>query len=264
MSAECTCEWRGRHHNPDDPRCDLNIAAVGLRVQTETSDAAKVITLCGSTKFKDAINAENFRLTVAGNVVISLGLFGHTDLPDYNWDTDVTDLKTSLDKLHFQKIRMADEVHVVDVGGYYGESTAREIAYARSLGKPVTFMSEVDSEILAAVGVQTEPDTTTREAEIADLATYDDGWNGDGSLGPSELVLRNVRSLSDLIPLSWESTLNENGTISFERLGDEYASIEIGNTRFAAIVGIGEERVYINATITRPSPLSPKEGHKES
>jgi hypothetical protein len=101
---------------------------------------APVVTLCGSTKFKDAINAENARLTMEGNVVISLGLFGHTDLPDYNWDTDVSDLKRLLDGLHFQKIDMADRVHVVNVGGYYGESTAREIDYARSLGKPVTFM----------------------------------------------------------------------------------------------------------------------------
>lgn len=107
---------------------------------------AEVVTLCGSTKFKDAINAENKRLTMAGCVVISLGVFGHTDLPDYNWDTDASDLKTMLDGLHFQKIRMADRVHVVNVGGYYGESTAREIAYARSLGKPVTFMEAQSGE----------------------------------------------------------------------------------------------------------------------
>ena len=113
-------------------------------VQVEVTEHAPVITLCGSTKFKDAINAENMRLTMEGNVVISLGLFGHTDLPDYNWDTDATELKTTLDRLHFQKIRMADRVHVVNPGGYYGESTAREIEYARSLGKPVTFMEASD------------------------------------------------------------------------------------------------------------------------
>lgn len=107
---------------------------------------ADVVTLCGSTKFKDAINAENARLTMEGNVVISLGLFGHTDLPDYDWTTDKTDLKTMLDRLHFQKIDMADRVHVVNVGGYYGESTAREIAYARSVGKPVTFMESHPNE----------------------------------------------------------------------------------------------------------------------
>lgn len=101
---------------------------------------AEVITLCGSSKFKDAINAENSRLTMQGNLVISLGLFGHTDLPDYNWDTDASDLKRMLDAIHAQKIDMADRVHVVNPGGYYGESTAREIAYSRARGKPVTFM----------------------------------------------------------------------------------------------------------------------------
>jgi hypothetical protein len=101
---------------------------------------AEVVTLCGSTKFKDAIHAENMRLTMEGHLVISLGVFGHTDLPDYDWTTDASDLKRMLDALHRQKIDMADRVHVVNVGGYYGESTAREIAYARATGKSVTFM----------------------------------------------------------------------------------------------------------------------------
>jgi hypothetical protein len=101
---------------------------------------AEVVTLCGSTKFKDEIHAENMRLTMAGSLVISLGVFGHTDLPDYDWTTDASDLKRMLDAMHRQKIDMADHVHVVNVGGYYGESTAREIAYARASGKTVTFM----------------------------------------------------------------------------------------------------------------------------
>ena len=105
---------------------------------------AEVVTLCGSTKFKDAIHSENMRLTMEGHLVISLGVFGHTDLPDYDWTTDASDLKRMLDALHRQKIDMADRVHVVNVGGYYGESTEREIAYARDAGKPVTFMVSSD------------------------------------------------------------------------------------------------------------------------
>lgn len=105
---------------------------------------AEVVTICGSSKFKTEILAEVARLTIAGKLVVSLGVFGHHDLPDYNWDTDASDLKTMLDALHRQKIDMADSVHVVNPGGYYGESTAREIAYARSIGKPVTFMDERD------------------------------------------------------------------------------------------------------------------------
>lgn len=101
---------------------------------------AEIVTLCGSTRFKDEIHAENARLTMEGRLVISLGVFGHTDLPDYDWTTDASDLKRMLDALHRQKIDLADRVHVVNPGGYFGESTAREIAYARSLGKPVTFL----------------------------------------------------------------------------------------------------------------------------
>ena len=107
---------------------------------------AEVVTLCGSTKFKDAINDENSRLTMEGKLVISLGIFGHIDLPDYNWDTDASDLKRTLDAIHAQKIDMADRVHVVNPGGYYGESTAREIAYARMHGKRVTFMEPNTTE----------------------------------------------------------------------------------------------------------------------
>lgn len=108
--------------------------------EDRTTDAP-VITLCGSTRFKVEFMAVNERLTMAGNVVISVGFFGHTDCPEYDWATDASDLKRTLDALHFQKIRMADEIYVVDPGGYVGESTRREIAYAESLGKPVRYLS---------------------------------------------------------------------------------------------------------------------------
>lgn len=101
---------------------------------------APVITLCGSSRFKDAINAENARLTREGNVVISLGMFGHADFPSDDWSTDGTALKTRLDRLHFQKIAMADRVHVINPGGYIGESTAREIEYAKSLHKAISYL----------------------------------------------------------------------------------------------------------------------------
>jgi hypothetical protein len=103
---------------------------------------AKVITLCGSTRYKQHFEITNRRLTMDGNVVISLGVFGHTDLPDYDWTTDASDLKRTLDRLHFQKIDMADEVYVVNPGGYVGESTAREIAYALTTGTPVRYLTD--------------------------------------------------------------------------------------------------------------------------
>ena len=68
-------------------------------------------------------------------------MFSLPVLPDYDWTVDSSDLKGRLGGVHFQKIRMADEVYIVDPGGYLGESTRREIAYAESLGKPVRYLS---------------------------------------------------------------------------------------------------------------------------
>jgi hypothetical protein len=102
---------------------------------------ATVVTLCGSTRFEAEFAEINQRLTLEGCVVISLGMFRLPDLPDYDWASDSAGLKARLGALHFQKIRMADEVYVVDPGGYLGESTRREIAYAESLGKPVRYLS---------------------------------------------------------------------------------------------------------------------------
>ena len=101
---------------------------------------AKVITLCGSTKFEAEFAEVNQRLTMEGCVVISLGMFSLPNLPDYDWTTYSSDLRRRLGKLHFQKIRMADEVYVVDPGGYVGESIRRENASAESLGKPVRYL----------------------------------------------------------------------------------------------------------------------------
>ena len=101
---------------------------------------AKVITLCGSTKFEAEFAEVNQRLTMDGCVVISLGMFSLPNLPDYDWTADCSDLKGRLGAMHFQQIRMADEVYIVDPGGY-AASTRREIAYAESLGKPVRYLS---------------------------------------------------------------------------------------------------------------------------
>ncbi len=119
------------------------------QISRSAEDEATVITLCGSTRFEAEFAEVNQRLTMEGCVVISLGMFRLPDLPDYDWTSDSSDLKGRLGGVHFQKIRMADEVYIVDPGGYIGESTRREIAYAESLGKPVRYLSR---ERLARTG----------------------------------------------------------------------------------------------------------------
>ena len=132
----------------------------GQQAPQSAEGEAKVITLCGSTKFEAEFAEVNQRLTMEGCVVISLGMFSLPDLPDYDWTVDSSDLKGRLGGVHFQKIRMADEVYIVDPGGYLGESTRREIAYAESLGKPVRYLSR---ERLARTGDGRESNRAVRK-----------------------------------------------------------------------------------------------------
>lgn len=93
----------------------------------------KVITLCGSTRFKQEFEEVNKKLTLEGNIVISVGCFGHSG------DTFTDEQKIMLDDIHKRKIDMADEIFVINKGGYIGSSTRSEIEYAESKGKVVRY-----------------------------------------------------------------------------------------------------------------------------
>lgn len=96
----------------------------------------KVVTLCGSTRFKDEFLETQKRLTLEGNIVISVGLFGHSG--DNEVWTEGT--KEMLDNMHKRKIDMSDGIFVINVGGYIGESTRSEIEYAIRNGKEVEYL----------------------------------------------------------------------------------------------------------------------------
>lgn len=99
----------------------------------------KVITLCGSTKFKDDFIREQKRLTLEGNIVLTVGMFGHSG--DNEVWTENT--KAMLDDMHKRKIDMADEIFVINKGGYIGTSTKSEIEYALKTNKKVVYMEKV-------------------------------------------------------------------------------------------------------------------------
>ena len=98
----------------------------------------KVITLCGSTRFKDEFLEAQKRLTLEGNIVISVGLFGHSG-DDVVWTEGVKDM---LDRQHLAKIDLADGIYVINVDGYIGDSTRREIAYAEFKGKSISYLEK--------------------------------------------------------------------------------------------------------------------------
>ena len=99
----------------------------------------KVITLCGSTRFKDEFMKAQKDLTLQGNIVISVGLFGHSGDNEV-WGEGV---KEMLDDQHKRKIDMADEIFVINVGGYIGSSTCSEIEYAEAHGKKVNYLEKI-------------------------------------------------------------------------------------------------------------------------
>jgi hypothetical protein len=93
-----------------------------------------IVTLCGSTRFFAAFERANYEETMKGHVVLSVG-FAQLDRDGHREDAGCTpEQKVDLDELHLYKIAMSAEILVLNVGGYVGESTKREIAFAIWLG----------------------------------------------------------------------------------------------------------------------------------
>ena len=106
----------------------------------------KVITLCGSTRFKDEFMRIQKELTLKGNIVISVGLFGHSgdnEVWEHMDEGTLTKTKEMLDDMHKRKIDMADEIFVINVNGYIGDSTKSEIEYAINHGKKVNYLEDI-------------------------------------------------------------------------------------------------------------------------
>lgn len=104
-----------------------------------------VITLCGSTRFKNEFMEVQKKLTLEGNIVISVGLFGHSGDSEV-WDGmdegTLSKTKKMLDDMHKRKIDMSDAIYVINVGGYIGDSTRSEIQYAKAQGKEVLYLEQ--------------------------------------------------------------------------------------------------------------------------
>lgn len=103
-----------------------------------------VVCLCGSTRFWKEFQRASLSETLAGKIVLSIGAASGTDddhfgnLPREEYDR----VKEMLDKLHLHKIDLADEVLILNLGGYVGQSTAREFAYAQQQGKRIRFLEQ--------------------------------------------------------------------------------------------------------------------------
>lgn len=102
-----------------------------------------IVTLCGSVRFRALFEEANEALTLAGQIVLSVGCFDHEWLhrPE-NKDTAI-----NVDVLHKDKISMSHYIFVLNQDKYIGKSTRSEIAYAKSLGKRVVYLERTDTEL---------------------------------------------------------------------------------------------------------------------
>lgn len=100
-----------------------------------------IITLCGSSRFKDLFEQINQELTLQGHIVLAPGVFHHL------LSTPLTqEQKVELDNLHRMKINMSDAIYVINPGQYIGESTYGEIDWANKQNKRVYFYESINKQ----------------------------------------------------------------------------------------------------------------------
>lgn len=118
----------------------LELLEAGRKVLEAIADRVRptIVCLCGSTRFSEAFQKANFDETLAGRIVLTIGCDFKSDAGLGLTDAD----KVRLDELHKRKIDLADEVLVLNVGGYIGSSTRGEIEYATAQGKRVRYLEE--------------------------------------------------------------------------------------------------------------------------
>lgn len=117
-----------------------------------TKGRPRIITLCGSSRFCAEMAVLAWEFEKGGCIALGLHLLPQDYceqkgmVPDKDGNIhhigEQEGVEDQMDALHFKKIEMSDSVYVVNVGGYIGPSTAREIAYAKYIGKPVSYYEE--------------------------------------------------------------------------------------------------------------------------
>jgi len=152
----------------------------------------KIVTICGSTRFRAEIAEANRVLTLAGYIVLAPGVFAH------DGDEISDEQKVALDQLHFQKIDLARWIYVVNPGGYIGDSTRREIEYARHTGKGVLALVDVGIDGWSAKAqAQAAEEMAARRAALANGPQAGDF---DQMIEASSLGTPEAKALRDSVP----------------------------------------------------------------
>lgn len=138
-----------------------------------------IVCLCGSGRFSKAFDRAEYEETLKGNIVLTIGC----NTKDIARDSELEKHKPTLDELHLRKIDLADEVLILNVSGYIGESTARELVHARLSGKKVRFLEPHNRKMERLVLAKGEEGSYVFNAKLEDLEDtlrifIEEGGNG--------------------------------------------------------------------------------------
>ena len=100
-----------------------------------------IITLCGSTRFKDEYEEIAKKLALDGHCVLSVNMYSHADNIELTQEQ-----KIQLDNAHKQKISISDAIFVINKDGYIGESTFSEIDWAQRMKKEIYFLEDINQK----------------------------------------------------------------------------------------------------------------------
>lgn len=136
----------GKNHHLSflrEPLMSIDLHVTLSLVEDPERSRPTIVCLCGSTRFLDAYKKASLEETMGGKIVLSIGCDMRTD-KFFVGMSEVAEetVKDQLDELHLRKIDLADEVLILNVNGYIGESTLREIDYAKKQGKRIRYLFE--------------------------------------------------------------------------------------------------------------------------
>lgn len=143
MNVQADCAHCGKQYHIADTYCPVCLATEGAQIIRP-----RIVCLCGSTRFSEAFQAANLRETLAGKIVLSIGCDMRSDNDIFSHLTAGQQecMKLALDWLHLRKIELADEVLILNVDGYIGSSTRRELEYAKHIGKEIRYLEPLKEQ----------------------------------------------------------------------------------------------------------------------
>lgn len=98
----------------------------------------KIITVCGSLKYKKEIMEITEKMALQGNCMLSIVYPTKSNLNDYT--KEEIEL---LGRMHYERIKISDAILVVNIDDYIGTSTKKEIDFAKSLNKEIIYYSDI-------------------------------------------------------------------------------------------------------------------------